>query len=380
MQLQQGAQVFDYRYDPSDYRIGINAGIATRDFYLEGEHLEAVYGPGGLLTDKYLRGVVIDEVINGYHYDWPNKEKNLTFHHDHLNSVTAVTGHDGTTVETASYGPFGAMTSETGPALSGGEVANKLRYTGREFDRETGLYYYRARYYDPEIGRFYTEDPLRFRAGINFYAYVNNNPLNARDPSGMTTLSVEGEIRLPQWAVESVEAITGQEYPIIGIHFGIAHSITSASGRVERDWGISFGGIAKGLDYGLGKVSTSVGIYRDAVQDLAGTSMTGSATIFGSNGGLVFSTDGQIQGGQIGPAIGISAGITPKITDVYSLKHGYIEHGEIVPDSNENITNSSSPEESIWSQIDSWWDEIFSSNDNSAETEIDTGDYSFDWF
>jgi len=185
MQLQQGAQVFDYRYDPSDYRIGINAGIATRDFYLEGEHLEAVYGPGGLLTDKYLRGVVIDEVINGYHYDWPNKEKNLTFHHDHLNSVTAVTGHDGTTVETASYGPFGAMTSETGPALSGGEVANKLRYTGREFDRETGLYYYRARYYDPEIGRFYTEDPLRFRAGINFYAYVNNNPLNSNDPMGL---------------------------------------------------------------------------------------------------------------------------------------------------------------------------------------------------
>jgi len=42
-QLQQGAQVFDYRYDPSDYRIGINAGIATRDFYLEGEHLEAAH-------------------------------------------------------------------------------------------------------------------------------------------------------------------------------------------------------------------------------------------------------------------------------------------------------------------------------------------------
>jgi len=137
------------------------------------------------LTDKYLRGVVVDEVINGYHYDWPAKEKNLTFHHDHLNSVTAVTGHDGTTVETASYGPFGNMISETGPALNGGEVANKLRYTGREFDRETGLYYYRARYYDPELGRFYTEDPLRFRAGINFYAYVNNNPLNANDPTGL---------------------------------------------------------------------------------------------------------------------------------------------------------------------------------------------------
>jgi len=43
---------------------------------------------------------------------WPNKEKNLTFHHDHLNSVTTVTGHNGTTVETASYGPFGEMIAE----------------------------------------------------------------------------------------------------------------------------------------------------------------------------------------------------------------------------------------------------------------------------
>jgi len=70
---------------------------------------------------------------------------------------------------------------------AGGEVANKLRYTGREFDRETGLYYYRARYYDPESGRFYTEDPLGFRAGINFYAYVDNNPINANDPTGLVT-------------------------------------------------------------------------------------------------------------------------------------------------------------------------------------------------
>jgi len=45
-------------------------------------------------------------------------------------------------------------------------------------------YYYRARYYDPEIGRFVSEDPLGFEAGINFYAYVGNNPINRNDPSG----------------------------------------------------------------------------------------------------------------------------------------------------------------------------------------------------
>jgi RHS repeat-associated protein len=60
-----------------------------------------------------------------------------------------------------------------------------LGYTGRELDPETGMYYYRARYYDPEIGRFLGEDPLGFEAGVNFYTYVSNNPINFNDPMGM---------------------------------------------------------------------------------------------------------------------------------------------------------------------------------------------------
>ncbi len=63
-------------------------------------------------------------------------------------------------------------------------TGNDLLYTGREYDRSTGLYYYRARYYDLEIGRFISEDPLGFAAGINFYTYVDNNPVNFNDPTG----------------------------------------------------------------------------------------------------------------------------------------------------------------------------------------------------
>lgn len=57
-------------------------------------------------------------------------------------------------------------------------------YTGRELDSETELYYYRARYYDDNTGRFPSEDPIRFKAGTNFYAYVLNNPVNDIDPTG----------------------------------------------------------------------------------------------------------------------------------------------------------------------------------------------------
>ncbi len=65
-------------------------------------------------------------------------------------------------------------------------------FTGREWDPETGLYYYRARYYDPKIGRFISEDPLPLRARkpreLDAYAYVANNPVNYSDPTGLAVV------------------------------------------------------------------------------------------------------------------------------------------------------------------------------------------------
>jgi RHS repeat-associated protein len=58
-------------------------------------------------------------------------------------------------------------------------------YTGREWDKETGLYYYRARYYEPMDGRFVSKDPIGFRGGINYYAYARGNPILYRDPKGL---------------------------------------------------------------------------------------------------------------------------------------------------------------------------------------------------
>jgi RHS repeat-associated protein len=64
-------------------------------------------------------------------------------------------------------------------------VANPFRFTGREWDSETNLYYYRARYYDPLWGRFLSEDPIRFGGGVDFYPYARNNPVTRVDPTGL---------------------------------------------------------------------------------------------------------------------------------------------------------------------------------------------------
>jgi RHS repeat-associated protein len=68
---------------------------------------------------------------------------------------------------------------------STGSLVNPFQYTARESDSETGLYYYRARYYDSLAGRFISEDPVEFVGGPNFYAYVQANPINLNDPSGL---------------------------------------------------------------------------------------------------------------------------------------------------------------------------------------------------
>jgi RHS repeat-associated protein len=166
-----------FNYDPSNYRIK-KSGNVINNYYLEGENLEAVYNEKGIVQAQYLRGSVIDEIVNGYQLDATGKLVNTTYHHDALQSVLGQSGHEGSILATQSYSAFGSLLSQTGSSN------NAQKYTGREIDGETGFYYYRARYYDPVRGDFISEDPKGFSAGVNFYAYANNNPVNANDPSG----------------------------------------------------------------------------------------------------------------------------------------------------------------------------------------------------
>jgi len=96
-----------------------------------------------------------------------------------LGSITSLSNSAGALAQTYTFDSFGNQTA------SSGSLTNPFRFTAREFDPETGLYYYRARYYDPAVGRFLSEDPIAFEGGVNFYSYVANNPINAIDPFGL---------------------------------------------------------------------------------------------------------------------------------------------------------------------------------------------------
>jgi len=100
------------------------------------------------------------------------------YHADGLGSVAELTDSAGAMAQAYLYDSFGQIVDEVGV------LENPYTYTGREFDPESGLYHYRQRTYDPSVGRFLSEDSIKFLGGLNFYTYVSNNPIRFQDPSG----------------------------------------------------------------------------------------------------------------------------------------------------------------------------------------------------
>lgn len=167
-------QPVTFKYDPFGRRIQKVSGLGTTDYVYDGANIIGEYNSSSVLVAKYAQGVGIDEPLA-----MSRQGTTVYYNADGLGSIVSLADGEGTPTNTYTYDAFGKSTNTTGTLF------NPFQYTGREWDSETELYYYRARYYDPTIGRFLNEDPKRFDGdGPNFYAYVLNDPINRSDPNG----------------------------------------------------------------------------------------------------------------------------------------------------------------------------------------------------
>ncbi len=168
--LKNGVEQARFAYDPVGRRVEKVAGGLTTGYTYDDEDI--LREVGGTTARKYVHGQGVDEplaVDDGTSLSY--------FHIDGLGSVVKTTNAAGEVAVTRQYDAWG------NPQMGVGQPG--YAFTGREWDPETGLYYYRARYYDPKVGRFIGEDPIGLRGGIDFYAYVDNDPVNSIDPYGL---------------------------------------------------------------------------------------------------------------------------------------------------------------------------------------------------
>ena len=172
-----------YEYDALGRRVRKDNGTDDIVYALLGGQVLAEYGYGDAptsATESYVYGTYVDEPVLKV-----GTGGNTFYHRNQQYSIVAMTDGTGSVVERYAYSAYGDLTilDENATPISDSTVGNTYTYTGRRFDADSGMYYFRARMFHPRVGRFLSRDPKRFVDGLNLYqGYFAPKGL---DPTGM---------------------------------------------------------------------------------------------------------------------------------------------------------------------------------------------------
>jgi RHS repeat-associated protein len=273
----QGGSSATFAYDPAGVRVRKTTSAGVTRYPFAGYEID----PSGVVT-KYLGGVAKKST-----------GAVLFYHNDHLGGLNVITDLSGARVQLVEYDPWGQV------SRAEGDADPTHRFTGKELDPETGLYYYGGRYYDPILATFVGADPFVPAPGnpqsLNRYSYVLNSPVNLVDPSGFFFKKLWRSIR--KWA-------RGNEFlsVVAGVHLmtlpspaanlaGLSMVTATETGRTA---------IAASIVIGTAVATWYCGGCGAAVGALVGE-LLGAYSAYQSGGDIVM---GVVVGGAVGAATG----------------------------------------------------------------------------
>ena len=191
-----GTQVVRYVYDEDGRRLAKITPTGSTYYYWQDWDVSLEVDQTDTVTAEYLPGRTLDEPIAAVIKGLPasGTGQTLYFHQNSLGHVMLISDASGEVIERYDYDIYGnASVLDANGTLQPAAISQSpYLFTGRRFDPDTGLYYFRNRYYSASVGRFISHDPLDYVDGMNIYAYVNGNVVNMVDPLGLYRFDIFG--------------------------------------------------------------------------------------------------------------------------------------------------------------------------------------------
>ncbi len=186
-----------YQYDAFGRRTAISDGASTNYLVYAGVHVVAEVDSTGNLLKSYTYGPGIDNILSMTIYG--GTTSTYFYVKDNLGSVMAVTDSTGTNiVESYQYDAWGNVSAfdSLNQPITQSLIGNHFLWQGREISWKSGLYYFRARWYEPVLGRWLSNDPIGISGGLNQYVFCGDDPVNCVDIDGLRVIN-KSKKRIP---------------------------------------------------------------------------------------------------------------------------------------------------------------------------------------